>query len=101
MGECQVWAYPTEFDEINCITAQKAQSAGCVPVTTDRAALNETNVQGFKIYGHKIYTSTVQQKEFAKKIIEQLKNPIKIDTQKAVNDFGWERTCDQWIKNFK
>lgn len=100
MGECTVWAYPTEFDEINCITAQKAQCAGCVPVTTDRAALNETNVQGFHIYGHKIYTSTVQQKDFAKKVIKQLKTPKKIDVKKAIKDFSWERTAKQWISEW-
>lgn len=48
MKEIQVWAYPTEFTEIHCITALKAQEAGCIPVTTNVGALAETVVSGHK-----------------------------------------------------
>ena len=37
-----VWAYPTAFGEAGCLTAVKARAAGCIPVTTRYAALNET-----------------------------------------------------------
>jgi glycosyltransferase involved in cell wall biosynthesis len=46
MGEIQVWAYPTEFAEIHCITALKAQEAGCYPVVTNVGALPETVQSG-------------------------------------------------------
>ncbi|MBP6479850.1 MAG: methyltransferase domain-containing protein [Pseudomonadales bacterium] len=36
------WLYPTDFDETFCSNAIKARAAGCVPVTTPRAALMET-----------------------------------------------------------
>lgn len=36
------WAYPTEFTETFCSNAVKSRAAGCVPVTTGLAALNET-----------------------------------------------------------
>lgn len=36
------WLYPTAFDETGCLTAAKARAAGCIPVCTPRAALNET-----------------------------------------------------------
>ena len=42
MQDTKVWAYPTEFTEIHCITALKAQEAGCIPVTTGCYALKET-----------------------------------------------------------
>ena len=38
------WTYPTEFTETFCSNAIKARAAGCVPVTTGLAALNETAV---------------------------------------------------------
>ena len=40
--ECGIWAYPTYFTEINCITALEAQNDGLVPVTMNLGALKET-----------------------------------------------------------
>lgn len=48
-----IFAYPTEFAEIDCISARKAQAAGCVPVTTNFGALDETVVYGIKIKSKK------------------------------------------------
>jgi hypothetical protein len=43
MQSTSIWAYPcTAFGETFCITATKCQAAGCIPVTTRIAALNET-----------------------------------------------------------
>ena len=36
--QCGIWAYPTYFTEINCITALDCQYDGLVPVTMDLAA---------------------------------------------------------------
>jgi len=38
------WLYPTSFTETFCSNAVKARAAGCVPVTTGLAALNETAI---------------------------------------------------------
>lgn len=59
---CGIWAYPTDFYEINCITALTAQRHGCVPVvmnfdasinetTTHKTALDETVYSGVKVEG--------------------------------------------------
>lgn len=48
--EAGIFLYPTEFMEINCISAIKAQLAGCYPITSDFAALNETVQFGMKIH---------------------------------------------------
>ena len=37
-----VWAYPTHFAECGCLTAAKVRAAGCVPVCTPYAGLEET-----------------------------------------------------------
>jgi glycosyltransferase involved in cell wall biosynthesis len=42
MKDISIWAYPCIYKETFCITAIKAQAAGCIPVTTSLAALCET-----------------------------------------------------------
>jgi glycosyltransferase involved in cell wall biosynthesis len=44
-----ILAYPTDFYELDCISVRKAQACGCVPVTTNFAALEETVQFGIKI----------------------------------------------------
>ena len=47
--ESGIWAYPTSFPEISCITAMKNQAAGAIPVVSDFAALKETVQYGEKM----------------------------------------------------
>ena len=49
--KCGIWAYPTYFTEINCITALEMQRDGVVPVTMQFAALKETVGAGIKVEG--------------------------------------------------
>ena len=51
--EGSILAYPTEFYEIDCISVKKAQLAGCIPITTDFAALAESNKFGLKVKSKK------------------------------------------------
>lgn len=48
---CGIWAYPTYFQEINCITALECQNDGLVPVTMKLAALAETAQKGVLVEG--------------------------------------------------
>lgn len=48
--EAGVFIYPTQFMEIDCISARKAQIAGCKVVTSDFGALKETVQYGFKVH---------------------------------------------------
>jgi tetratricopeptide (TPR) repeat protein len=48
--EAGIFLYPTQFFEIHCISAVKAQLAGCKCITSDFAALNETVEYGRKIH---------------------------------------------------
>jgi hypothetical protein len=73
MKSIQVWAYPTEFEEIHCITALKAQEAGCYPVVTDVAALKETVQCGDKIKTRRIYSDEYKQKKFIDAVVRALK----------------------------
>lgn len=42
LKDAWIWLYPTKFDEISCVIAMEAMAAGCVCISTDKAALAET-----------------------------------------------------------
>jgi tetratricopeptide (TPR) repeat protein len=44
--KANIFAYPCEFAEIDCISLSKAMAAGAVPITTDFAALGEKTGHG-------------------------------------------------------
>jgi glycosyltransferase involved in cell wall biosynthesis len=93
MKEIQVWAYPTEFQEIHCITALKAQEAGCYPVVTAVGALKETVQCGDKIRTQKIYTDQYKQEKFAAAVISALKEK---KTGTPVPNVDWADVAKQW-----
>lgn len=68
MKEIEVWAYPTEFTEIHCITALKAAEAGCKQITTGVAALRETARYGVCVGCTDIYTNEEKQDKFIQEV---------------------------------
>lgn len=51
--KASIFAYPTEFAEIDCISVKKAQAAGAFAITTDFGALEESNQWGTKVHSTK------------------------------------------------
>lgn len=93
MSEIQVWAYPTEFPEIHCITALKAQEAGCYPVVTAVAALKETVQCGDKIRTQRIYNDEYKQEQFINAVVNALKER---KTGHPVGDSDWSNPALSW-----
>lgn len=92
--ESKVWAYPTEFNEINCITALKAQEYGCIPVTSGCYALKETVQDNtYTVECEDIYTNTDKQTEFIKQLIAALVSEHKVEPVKGVS---WQEVAKQW-----
>jgi glycosyltransferase involved in cell wall biosynthesis len=103
--ESGVWAYPTFFPEISCITAMKCQASGTVPVVSDFAALKET-VQ----YGEKIDLGTLPDADYEhykQRLIWWLQHP---DAQDAVRrdmmawarrNFSWAGVAESWSNDFQ
>lgn len=94
-----VWAYPTMFPEISCITAMEVQAAGCVPVCTDYAALSETVQWGQKI------PSPISRPKNKENFLEDLlimMNPTDDKYQEnemkkwAKETFNWDSITEQW-----
>lgn len=98
MKEIQVWAYPTEFPEIHCITALKAQEARCFPVVTNVAALKETVQSGVKLRTQKIYGDEYNQLKFIKEVVAALQE-AKEGT--PVPDCDWKDVSMAWDKELK
>ncbi len=93
-----IWAYPTHFGEINCISALKAQAYGCEPVVVNYAALREVVKFGRKIEGD-IYDEETKE-EFKKQLIDALKNPMndieRDRMEHTMDDVKWEKVAESW-----
>jgi glycosyltransferase involved in cell wall biosynthesis len=98
-----IWVYPCHTPESFCISAWKAQAAGCVPVVTTYAGLDETVKSGIRIKGPAGDEET--NNAFIAAVIDLLKNPEKQESlrQEALalkDSFGWERVAQQWHQEF-
>ena len=99
-----IWAYPTHFGEINCISAIKAQAYGCEPVVVNYAALRETVRYGRKIEGD-IYDQETKD-EFKKQLIDALKNPMSEEKRQemmqwAKEKYAWSKIARSWDLEFR
>lgn len=93
MDRTQVWGYPTEFKEIHCITALKAQQARCFPVTTNVAALDETVQSGVKLDTQVFYSDEYQQKKYVNAVVEALKDG---KTGTPLKGVDWSDVAKVW-----
>ena len=96
-----VWAYPTEFKEINCITALKANASGLTPIITDVAALKETGgPEATYIETDTLYSDEYSKQKFVKEVVKALKekpDPARIKRQREwVEQFTWDKIAGQW-----
>ncbi len=98
-----IWVYPCHTAETFCISAWKAQAAGCVPVVTTYAGLDETVKSGIRIKGPAGDDET--NNAFIEAVIDLLKNPEKQESlrQEALDlkdSFGWDKVAQQWHQEF-
>jgi glycosyltransferase involved in cell wall biosynthesis len=97
-NKADVFAYPTEFPEIHCITALKAQEASCYPVVTNVGALQETVQCGDKIEGKNIYSNQYSQSKFIKAVVSALKEKKK---GTPVPNCDWQDVATKWEELIK
>jgi glycosyltransferase involved in cell wall biosynthesis len=105
--EAGVFLYPTQFYEIHCISAVKAQLAGCYPITSNFAALNETVQFGVKVKtkGEKwekenTFGDTNTDK-YVKAIIETTNEDkqaeIAGEAEWAEETYNWDNIAKEWV----
>lgn len=98
-NQADVWAYPTDFPEIDCITATKAMAAGCVPITTDYAVMKERN-QGIMLSGSIHDTKDTFKQELIALLQDEAKKQA-IREKLDVSQYDWEKISLQWDTTFK
>jgi glycosyltransferase involved in cell wall biosynthesis len=106
MLKTEVWAYPTQFEEINCITALKANAAGMKPVITDVGALKETGGPNATfIETARIYSDDYSKSKFVKAVVEALHNPQDAEAQQNqrlwVEQYTWDKIAKSWAEVIK
>lgn len=102
--KCGIWAYPTYFTEINCITALECQKDGVVPVTMTLAALRETVGCGVKVKGN-IRDIKVQQ-EFLEELLSMMGDKDKWTKEQKkgkgwAKKYMWDKIAKDWGNYFK
>lgn len=113
--EGRILAYPSEFYEIDCISLKKAQACGCLPITTDFAAFNESNMFGVKLPSKKTkdnwcrnyqFHFGIEDEELQDKwvdaVVEELNKPMSdtTDMREWAKKFDWSIISEQWLKLF-
>jgi glycosyltransferase involved in cell wall biosynthesis len=95
MKDISVWLYPTEFPEINCITALKTASANMDQVCTDVGALPETAPNATFIHSQHIYSDKGAQQQFVDAAIFALENP---KPSPPPHHIHWPDIAAEWQK---
>ncbi len=105
-----IFAYPTEFAEIDCISVKKAQAARALPITTDFGALKESNAFGITVHSEKTKDNWNQpyqfhfgleseeaQKQWVKEVVSALKMKKKVGTTDDwIQSFSWPQIAKRW-----
>jgi glycosyltransferase involved in cell wall biosynthesis len=113
--QANLWAYPSGFGEIDCISLSKAMAGGAIPITTDLAALGEKQGHGgyfvhsdltaetwVKSYRHDFSAvDAAQIKALTEKIIELLTTPPSEAEREemrkwATETFAWQKVVNKW-----
>jgi predicted O-linked N-acetylglucosamine transferase (SPINDLY family) len=106
--QANIFAYPSEMAEIDCISLSKAMAAGAIPITTNFAALGEkSNHGGVFIHSSKTkdnwtqpgqfhfdMTDAEQKAEFVREAVRLLRNPPTEQQREPMRQ--WARSTFQW-----
>lgn len=97
--EASVWTYPCTGVETFCITALKAQLAGCLPVIIEGSGLQETVCSGLRCAQKEDYLFTLIQ---AFKQAEKLRIEERESIATRVREhYTWNRVALDWQKEFQ
>lgn len=102
--QCGIWAYTTDFEEINCIGALEAQDDGVVPCVINKAALKETVGSGVKVEGE-IWDPDVRE-EYLKQLLDLMGDEKRWqeESKKGIEfakNYYRQSIAEEWTKQFK
>jgi len=101
-----LWAYPTDFEESNCITALECQAAGLPVIASNYAGLKTTIGNSGILIGNGTKGQSYRldyRIEFVRKCVQLLKNKELWDfwSQKSLDNAKhktWENIAKQWVE---
>ncbi len=97
-AKASFWTYPCRVSETFCITALRAQTAGCIPVIVDGSALKETVKHGFRCDSQSTYLETLLH---AMSMAEQISlEERKQLSARILNEYTWHDTARKWHEQF-
>lgn len=104
-AECDIWAYPTDWWETNCITALNCEKLGVVPVTFAYAGLKDTVYTGISLPYENGANDEGAVQEFLKELISLANDPERLSKYKAeakagAIKFSWENIAKNWEDYF-
>lgn len=104
MQSTSIWAYPcNSLGETFCITAVKCQAAGCIPVTTRIAALNETvHPDAPHLLQINDMDDVTKYKDLLLATLERIRDgrELTAERQKYIEfarQFSWPACVDKWL----
>jgi hypothetical protein len=102
--QCGIWAYTTDFEEINCIGALECQDDGVVPCVINKAALKETVGSGVKVDGE-VWDPEVRE-EYLKQLLDLMGDEKKWLEEQAkgkefAEQFYRDKIASKWTEEFK
>lgn len=98
MLEANIWLYPTDFPEISCIAAMKAQIAGAIPICSQFAALAET-----VRYGHVTGIAPDNIEALTKITLAVMKEDVTYRDEMMVwarDNLSWTKVAEQWVNEW-
>lgn len=93
-AKASLWTYPCTHAETFCITAIKAQAAGCIPVIVQGSALNEVSSSGYQCETHHQYPELLKKalQEAPDKTLQERKSL----REKVLDQFTWKKIAERW-----
>lgn len=113
--KARVFAYPSIFPEICCISLTKAQAGGAIPVTSDFGVFKEKNKHGKMVpvetvngyaYGKFSFGLDTEESKDAwvKEVVKILKSPAKENTEMkkwAEDNYNWDNITNKYESVFR
>ncbi len=98
-SQTSLWTYPCHAPEVFCITAIRAQMAGCMPVIIDGSALPETVRHGYSCESPDDYLDTLlAAMEEAKAIDLKERQAMQ---EFILQEYTWEKIAASWDMLFR
>lgn len=95
---CAVNFYPTHFEEIDCVGVRESAAVGCIPFTTDYAAL-KGRAYCVTTPGNPLKRET--QEAVANNVVKYLNGELDIDVEKfkrLARKESWPNISELWLK---